>query len=199
VPGLRLAAPRDVASLREQLDEAVDVDDAPTVVRFPKGPPPEDIPALDTLGTGHDRIDVLFRDGDEDVLVVAVGAMAATGIEVAERLRAQGIGVTVVDPRWVKPVNPLLVDLARAHARVVTIEDNGRVGGVGAVLLQTLSDAGLERPVQVHGIPQEFLDHAKRGVILDRIGLSAQAIALDVVHAITAGAEPALIDVDGPR
>jgi len=204
VPGLRLAAPRDIPRMHELLDEAVDVDDAPTVVRFPKGPPPEEIPAIDTIGSGDERVDVLFRDADADVLVVAVGAMATTALDVAERLRAQGIGVTVVDPRWVKPVNPALVDLAREHRRVVTIEDNGRIGGVGAVLLQTLNDAGVHRPVHLHGIPQEFLDHAKRAVILDRVGLSAQAIALDVVHAITADADvPAdtrtLLDVEGPR
>ncbi|GAB4003119.1 1-deoxy-D-xylulose-5-phosphate synthase [Nocardioides ultimimeridianus] len=202
VPGLRLAAPRDITRMHELLDEAVEVDDAPTVVRFPKGPPPEDVPAIDTIGAGADRMDVLFREGDQEVLVVSVGAMATTAVDVAQRLRAQGIGVTVVDPRWVKPVNAALVDLARVHDRVVTIEDNGRVGGVGGVLLQTLSDAGVQRPMQVHGIPQEFLDHAKRAVILDRVGLNAQAIALDIVHAISASStDPtaALIDADGPR
>ncbi|HJQ03938.1 MAG TPA: 1-deoxy-D-xylulose-5-phosphate synthase [Nocardioides sp.] len=202
VPGLRLAAPRDITRMHEQLDEAVEVDDAPTVVRFPKGPPPEDVAAIDTIGAGADRMDVLFREGDQEVLVVSVGAMATTAVDVAQRLHAQGIGVTVVDPRWVKPVNAALVDLARVHDRVVTIEDNGRVGGVGGVLLQALSDAGVQRPVHVHGIPQEFLDHAKRAVILDRVGLNAQAIALDTLHAIAATSETPtvdLIDADGPR
>ncbi|HWU19971.1 MAG TPA: 1-deoxy-D-xylulose-5-phosphate synthase [Nocardioides sp.] len=202
VPGLRLAAPRDIARMHELLDEAVEVDEAPTVVRFPKGPPPEDVPAIDAIGAGADRMDVLFREGDQEVLLVSVGAMATTAVDVAQRLRAQGIGVTVVDPRWVKPVNAALVDLARVHDRVVTIEDNGRVGGVGAVLLQALSDAGVQRPVQIHGIPQEFLDHAKRAVILDRVGLNAQTIALDIVHAISASSAdpaPALIDADGSR
>ncbi|HWU21209.1 MAG TPA: transketolase C-terminal domain-containing protein, partial [Nocardioides sp.] len=202
VPGLRLAAPRDIPRMHELLDEAVDVDDAPTVVRFPKGPPPEDVPAIDAIGAGADRMDVLFRDGDQEVLIVSVGAMATTAVDVAQRLHAHGIGVTVVDPRWVKPVNAALVDLARVHDRVVTIEDNGRVGGVGAVLLQALNDADVHRPVQIHGIPQEFLDHAKRAVILDRVGLNAQTIALDIVHAIsasTADPAPALIDADGPR
>jgi 1-deoxy-D-xylulose-5-phosphate synthase len=119
------------------------------------------------------------------VLGVAIGAMAGTGVGVAERLSAQGIGVTVVDPRWVKPVDPALVELAANHRLVVTIEDNGIIGGVGAVLLQTLSAAGVDTPVRLHGIPQEFLDHAKRGVILERVGLSAQSIALDIVHEMT--------------
>src|SRR6476619_7509125 len=133
VPGLRLAAPRDAARLRELLNEAVDVDDAPTVVRFPKGPPPEDIPAVGKAGGA----DVLVRAGTKDVLIVGVGSMATTAVEVANRLVAQGIGVTVVDPRWVKPVDPAIVQLAREHRLVVSVEDNGKVGGVGAVLLQT--------------------------------------------------------------
>ncbi len=198
VPDLRLAAPRDVTRMRELLDEAVEVSDAPTVVRFPKGPPPDDVPAIDRIG----GCDVLVRDGARDVLVVAVGSMASTAVDVAQRLVAQGIGVTVVDPRWVKPVDPALLDLARDHRRVVTIEDNGIVGGVGAVLLQSLSAAGIRTPVRIHGIPQQFLDHAKRPAILEQIGLTAPAIALEIVHDITAEPVPegrALLDVDGPR
>jgi 1-deoxy-D-xylulose-5-phosphate synthase len=182
VPGLRLAAPRDGARLRELLREALDVDDAPTVVRYPKGPPPADLDAFDRVGD----VDVLARKGGRDVLVVAVGAMGATGVEVADRLEAQGIGVTVVDPRWVKPVSLHLVELARQHRLVVSVEDNGVVGGCGAVLMQTLVEHGVETPVRVHGIPQEFLDHAKRAAILESIGLTPQAIARAVVEQITA-------------
>lgn len=198
VPGLRLAAPRDVTRMRELLDEAVEVSDAPTVVRFPKGPPPDDIEAIGTAG----GCDVLVRDGERDVLVVSVGAMAPIAVDVAARLRDQGIGVTVVDPRWVKPVDPALLELARTHRRVVTIEDNGVVGGVGSVLLQSLAEAGIHTPVRLHGIPQEFLDHAKRAAILEQIGLSPAAIALQAVHDITAEPSPAdraLLDVDGSR
>ncbi len=193
VPGLRLAAPRDAARLRELLNEAVEVEDAPTVVRFPKGPPPADIEAVGTAGGA----DVLVRNGRRDVLVVAVGAMAEVGVDVAQRLVAQGIGVTVVDPRWVKPVDPAIVELAREHRLVVTIEDNGRIGGCGAVLLQALNDAGVTTPVRLHGIPQEFLGHAKRAAILERIGLTAQAIALGVVEEISTGPEDVTSGDDG--
>ncbi|PVG83825.1 1-deoxy-D-xylulose-5-phosphate synthase [Nocardioides gansuensis] len=193
VPGLRLAAPRDVTRLRELLDEAVEVSDAPTVVRFPKGSPPEDIQAIDTAG----GTDVLVREGEKDVLIVGVGAMATTAVAVAQRLVDQGIGVTVVDPRWVKPVDPALVELARKHGLVVSVEDNGRVGGVGATLLQTLNDAGVTTPFRLHGIPQEFLDHAKRDVILTRIGLDAQTIARGIVEDVTAlAAGRSLVDAD---
>ena len=109
----------------------------------------------------------------------------------AERLEAQGIGVTVVDPRWVKPLDPALVGLARDHRLVVSIEDNGRVGGVGAALLQLLTDEGVTTPFSLHGIPQEFLHHAERQAILDRIGLNAQTIARGIVERLAAeGHEP---------
>jgi 1-deoxy-D-xylulose-5-phosphate synthase len=193
VPGLRLAAPRDVPRLRELLGEAVDVDDAPTVVRFPKGPPPEDVPAIER----HGGVDILVSEGSPDVLIVAVGSMASTAVDVATRLTAQGIGVTVVDPRWVKPVDPALIELAAQHRLVVSVEDNGRVGGCGATLLQTLNDAGVHTPFRLHGIPQEFLDHAKRDAILSRIGLDAQTIARGIVEDVTAldeGVAPVQVD-----
>jgi 1-deoxy-D-xylulose-5-phosphate synthase len=190
VPGLRIAAPRDGTRVRELLREAVDVDDAPTVVRLPKGSPPEDIPALDRAG----GCDVLVRRGRKDVLVVGVGSMAAVGVEVAARLEAQGIGVTVVDPRWVKPLDPALVGLARDHGLVVSIEDNGRAGGAGAALLQVLNDEGVTTPFSLHGIPQEFLQHAERQAILDRVGLNAQTIARGIVERLAAeGHEPARV------
>ncbi len=196
VPGLRLAAPRDATRLRELMDEAVEVADAPTVVRFPKGPPPADVPAIDKAGGA----DVLVRQGARDVLVVAVGSMASVAVDVAARLVDQGIGVTVVDPRWVKPVDPAIVELARQHQLVVSIEDNGRTGGCGAVLLQTLNDAGVTTPFRLHGIPQEFLDHAKRAAILERIGLTPQALARGIVEDMTALADGGvLVDrVDAP-
>jgi 1-deoxy-D-xylulose-5-phosphate synthase len=182
VPGLRLAAPRDGARLRELLREAVAVADAPTVVRFPKGPPIADVERVDRVG----GCDVLVRNGTRDVLIVGVGAMASTAVEVAARLVAQGIGVTVVDPRWVKPVDPALLDLAREHRLVVSVEDNGIIGGCGAVLLQTLNAARVETPVRLHGIPQEFLGHAKRSVLLERMGLDAQTLARSIVEDVTA-------------
>ncbi|MGN6252785.1 MAG: 1-deoxy-D-xylulose-5-phosphate synthase [Marmoricola sp.] len=196
VPGLRIAAPRDGARVRELLREAVAVEDGPTMLRLPKGPPPADLPAVDRAG----GCDVLVRDGARDVLLVAVGALAATAVEVATRLTDQGIGVTVVDPRWVTPVDPALVDLARDHRLVVSVEDNGRVGGVGATLLQALVDEGVSTPFRLHGIPQEFLAHAKRDAILERVGLTPQTLARSIVEDVTAletgGTIPALVPFD---
>jgi 1-deoxy-D-xylulose-5-phosphate synthase len=181
VPGLRLAAPRDATRLRELLREAVAVDDAPTVVRFPKGPPTDDIPSLDRIGD----VDVLVREGARDVLIVGIGSMAETAVDVAARLGHQGIGVTVVDPRWVKPYDEAIVGLARDHRLVVSIEDNGIVAGCGTSLLQLLNEHRVTTPVRLHGIPQQFLDHAKRASILERIGLTAQTIARRTVEDIS--------------
>jgi 1-deoxy-D-xylulose-5-phosphate synthase len=196
VPGLRIAAPRDGARVRELFREAVAVDDAPTMLRLPKGAPPDDVAAVDRLG----GCDVLVRRGARDVLLVAAGAMATTAVAVADRLADQGIGVTVVDPRWVKPVDPALVAAAAEHRLVVSVEDNGRVGGFGANLLQLLVDEGVSTPFRLHGIPQEFLAHAKREAILERIGLTPQALARRIVEDVTAldggGSIPALLHVD---
>ena len=176
VPGLRIAAPRDPSQVRAQLREALEVEDAPTVVRFSKGVAGPEIEAVEHV----DGLDVLRRAPDAQVLLVTAGPMAVQGLEAAALLEAEGIAVTVVDPRWVKPVNPALVEMARGHQAVVTVEDNGRVGGVGMALAQAMQDAGVDRPVRVLGIPQEFLDHAKRALILERLGLTAEGIAAAV-------------------
>ena len=179
VPGIRIAAPRDGATLREELREAVGVSDGPTVVRFPRGAVGDDLPALRRLGP----VDVL-RDGT-DVLVVAVGAMGRLAVEVAERVEAQGISATVVDPRWVAPVPHELVDLARAHRLVVTVEDNGRTGGVGARVSQALRDADVDVPARDLGIAPRFLDHGSRAEVLAEVGLTAQEVARKVVELVS--------------
>jgi 1-deoxy-D-xylulose-5-phosphate synthase len=153
------------------------VDDAPTVVRFPKGEVYADIAALERVGTG----DVVVRDGAHDVLIVGVGSMVRTSVEAADKLTAQGVGVTVVDPRWVKPVDPAIVALAARHRLVISVEDNGRVGGVGQALVQALADAGVETPVAVHAIAQEFLQHDRRESICEELGLTADALAQDIL------------------
>jgi 1-deoxy-D-xylulose-5-phosphate synthase len=151
-------------------------------MRIPKGPPQGEIEAIGRSG----GMDVLVRDGARDVLLIGIGSMAAVAVDVASRLAAQGIGVTVVDPRWVKPWDPTVVDLARDHRLVVCVEDNGRVGGCGSTLLQLLNDEHVQTPYRQYGIPQEFLDHAKRDAILERIGLTAQALARGIVEEVTA-------------
>ncbi|MGN7968194.1 1-deoxy-D-xylulose-5-phosphate synthase [Microbacterium sp. 22296] len=178
VPGMRIAAPRDAARLREEFREATAVEDAPTVVRYPKGKVNDDVEAIERL---HDGVDVLRRGAGEDVLLVGIGPMVHLALEVAERLEAQGIGATVIDPRWAIPVQPSIVDLARDHRLVITIEDGIRVGGVGTRVRQVLREAGVDTAVDELGIPDEFIDHATREQIFEDAGLTASKIAQDVV------------------
>lgn len=180
VPGIRVAAPRDGARVCELLDEAVAVDDGPTVLRFPKGPVGTDIPAVERL----DGLDILRREGDDDVLLVSVGAMAPLALDVADRLTDQGIGVTVVDPRWVIPVNSALAALAARFELVATVEDSSRSGGVGSAVSQSLRDAGVFTPVRDFGVPPQFLAHGKRADVLARVGLTAQDVARDIVGTV---------------
>ncbi|MFJ5804188.1 1-deoxy-D-xylulose-5-phosphate synthase [Streptomyces decoyicus] len=173
VPGLRIAAPRDAGQLRAQLREALDVHDAPTVVRFPKEPVDDPVPAVDRTG----GVDVLHRAPHPDVLLVAVGVMAPVCLRVAELLTARGVDATVIDPRWVKPVDAAIPGLAAEHAMVVVVEDNCRTGGVGWAVGQALRDAGVDVPLRTFGIPEQFLAHAKRGELLADIGLTPAEIA----------------------
>ncbi|NSC24809.1 hypothetical protein FM076_28105 [Streptomyces albus subsp. chlorinus] len=177
VPGLRIAAPRDAERLRAELREALDVDDAPTVLRLPKAEVGEPIEAVRRVG----GMDVLAEGEREDVLLVGVGAMAPACLEAAALLAGRGIGVTVVDPRWVKPVDPELVPLAGRHRMVTVVEDNGRTGGVGAAVAQALRDAGADGlAVCSLGLPQRFLEHGKRAELLTAHGLSPTGIAARV-------------------
>ncbi|MET7611959.1 1-deoxy-D-xylulose-5-phosphate synthase [Streptomyces seoulensis] len=173
VPGLRIAAPRDAAQLRAQLREAVAVDDAPTLIRFPKESVGPEIPALGHVG----GMDVLHRDDEPGVLLVAVGVMAPVCLQVASLLGARGIDCTVVDPRWVKPVDPALPELAARHRLVAVVEDNSRAGGVGSAVALALGDADVDVPVRRFGIPDQFLAHAKRSEVLADIGLTPVEIA----------------------
>ncbi|WP_430646326.1 1-deoxy-D-xylulose-5-phosphate synthase [Agromyces sp. GXS1127] len=177
VPGIRIAAPRDSVRLAEELAEAVRVGDAPTVLRFPKGTVGTE---YDAVRRTHDGVDVLSESERRDVLIVTVGPMAGIGLEVARRLEAQGIGATVVDPRWVVPVPESVVSLAGEYRIVVSIEDGIRVGGIGTRIRQDLREAGVDTAVTEIGLPDEFLDHGSRGDILERVGLTPQHIARDV-------------------
>jgi 1-deoxy-D-xylulose-5-phosphate synthase len=178
VPGIRIAAPRDATRLREELAEAVAIDDGPTVLRFSKGSVGNE---FDAVRRTHDGVDVLREAPHRDVLLVAVGPMAALAMNVAERLAAQGIGATVVDPRWVIPVPQSVIELAGQHRLVVSIEDGVRVGGVGTRIRQDLRAAGVDTAVDELGLPDEFLDHASRDEIMTDAGLTDQRIARDIV------------------
>ncbi|MDI6103271.1 1-deoxy-D-xylulose-5-phosphate synthase [Actinoplanes sp. NEAU-A12] len=181
VPGLRIAAPRDASTLREELREAVAVDDGPTIVRFPTGAVPADTPAIRRVG----QIDVLREDERNDVLLVAVGSFVGMALDAAERIAEQGYGVTVVDPRWVRPVPIELTGLAAQHRLVVTLEDGVRAGGVGDAVASALRDAGVSTPLRDFGVPVGFHPHGTRAEILASLGLTAQDIARDVTECVS--------------
>ncbi|WP_423917193.1 1-deoxy-D-xylulose-5-phosphate synthase [Frigoribacterium sp. 2-23] len=193
VPHIRLAAPRDASRLREELREAVAVTDAPTVVRFSKGSVGAEHEAIERLADG---VDVLARGERDDVLLVCVGPMATVGLDVAERLADQGIGATVIDPRWVVPVPESVIDLARDHRLVVSIEDGVRVGGIGTRIRQDLREAGVDTAVTELGLPDEFLEHGSRAEILEQVRLTPQHIARDVVAQVLGSKIPVARPLD---
>ena len=187
VPGIRIAAPRDSQTLREELQEAVQVNDAPTVVRFSKGNVGSNIKALSRTSDG---VDVLLKSASKDVLILTVGSMASVGLQVAELLAAQGIGSTVIDPRWVVPVAKSVIDMAAEHRLVVTVEDGIKVGGIGTRVRQDMRAAQVDTALNEVGLPDEFLEHASRAEIMERVGMTAQSIARDIVAQVVGSKVP---------
>ena len=178
VPTMHVAAPRDGARLKELLREAVSINDAPSMVRFPKGVVQEDIPAFER----RDGIDVLYRGESADVLMISVGAMAAIAVEAASSAYREGVGVTVIDPRWVKPLPESLVRMAERYKSVVVLEDGIRHAGIGSSISEMFRDAGVLIPLHSIGVPLEFIEHSKRGEIMSDIGITAQNISRSVVE-----------------
>lgn len=196
IPGMRVAAPRGGAQLKELFDEAVEISDGPTVVRFPKGNRPEDIPAVDSLDDGVDILALAEAEGEEDdaarkvdVLIVSVGAMASEVLKATEQLVASGCNVTVVDPRWVIPIAPSLLALTADHDLVVVAEDGVIHGGIGSLLSEAMQAADINTPVRRIAVPEQFLEHASRGELLADLGMDAEGI-----YAATSAWVDALID-----
>jgi 1-deoxy-D-xylulose-5-phosphate synthase len=183
IPGVRVAAPRDGSRIAELLNEAVEVSSGPTVLRYPKGEVGKEAEAIGKLGA----MDILAAPGaglGRDVLLLGAGPMAVTCVEVAARLQDHGIGVTVVDPRWLKPVDPAVIEAARQHRLVAVVEDNGRAGAFGDAVCRLLRDHDVDTPAKTFGLPQEFLDHGSRKAILDDAGLTAQHLARQLTEAV---------------
>ena len=198
VPGLAVAAPRDGSRVAELLNEAIGVSDGPTVVRYPKGTVGAEVEAIGRLG----RMDVLAVPGPDlgrDVLLLGAGPMAVTCVEVARRLADHGIGVTVVDPRWLKPLDEAVVEAARQHRLVAVVEDNGRVGGFGDAVARLLRDHDVDVPVKTFGLAQEFLTHGSRDEILEAAGLSPQHLARQLTEAVARRTPEAMSAQAGPQ
>lgn len=194
VPHLKVAAPRDGARLQELLREAISIDDQPTALRFPKGSVAVDIPAFER----RDGIDVLYRGESADILIVSVGAMATIAVEAAAQAYREGVGVTVIDPRWVKPLPPAILTMAQRYAHVVVIEDGIRHGGIGSTLAENMRDAGVEVPVHSIGIPLTFIEHSKRTEILNDLGITAQQVGRNLVELRSTGELPVMEGMQRP-
>jgi len=177
VPTLHIAAPRDGAQLRETFNEALLISDAPSLVRFPKGAVQKDIPAFER----RDGIDVLYRGESADVLLISIGAMANIAVEAAAQAYREGVGVTVIDPRWVKPLPASIITMAQRYKCVVVVEDGIRHGGIASSISEMFRDDGLDIPIHSVGVPLSFIEHSKRGEILNDLGMTAQNIARDLV------------------
>ena len=177
VPTLHVAAPRDGERVRETLREALDISNAPTLIRFPKGAVNPDIPAFER----RDGIDVLYRGESADILLVSIGAFAQVAVEAAAQAYREGVGVTVIDPRWVKPLPKSLVTMAQRYKKVVVIEDGIKHGGIASTISELFRESGLNVPVHSIGVPLEFLDHAKRAQILEDLGITVQNITRSLV------------------
>jgi 1-deoxy-D-xylulose-5-phosphate synthase len=178
VPTLHVAAPRDGARLRETFRESLEISDAPSLVRFPKGAVPKDIPAFER----RDGVDVLYRGESADVLLISIGSMAAIAVEAASQAYREGVGVTVIDPRWVKPLPASLISMAQRYKSVVVLEDGIRHGGIASSISEMFREAGLNVAIHSIGVPLEFIEHSKRAEILEDLGITVQKISRDIVE-----------------
>jgi 1-deoxy-D-xylulose-5-phosphate synthase len=172
-----VAAPRDGERIRETLREALDVSDAPSLIRFPKGAVNADIPAFER----RDGIDVLYRGESADVLIISVGALASIAVEAAAQAYREGVGATVIDPRWVKPLPKSLVTMAQRYKNVVVLEDGIKHGGIATTIAELFRDSQLHVPLHSIGLPLTFLEHSKRAEILEDLGITVQNITRSIV------------------
>lgn len=185
VPTLHVAAPRDGTRLRELLTESLSINDAPSLIRFPKGAINAELPAFER----REGIDILYRGESPDILLISVGAMAQLAVEAAAQAYREGVGVTVIDPRWVKPL-PIaaLARKAERYSRIVVIEDGIKDGGIASSLADNFRELNIQIPIHSIGVPLEFIEHSKRSQILEDLGITTQTVARQLVGWFSGGA-----------
>ena len=176
VPHMHVGAPRDGARVKELLRQCIAIDNAPSMIRFPKGAIPADIPALERV----DGIDVLHRGDTNQVLVISIGSMAAMALEVAQLAHKESIEVTVIDPLWVKPISSNLTALCAKYSTVVVMEDGIKHAGIASTISESLREAGSPCVVHSIGIPLEFIEHSKRNEILEDLKITPAAIVQQI-------------------
>ena len=176
VPHMHVGAPRDGARLRELLRLCIAIDNAPSMIRFPKGAIPADIPAVERVS----GIDFLHRGSTQQVLIISVGSMAAMALDVAQLAQKQGIEVTVIDPLWVKPISSNVTALCAQYSTVVVMEDGIKHAGIASSISEALREAGSDCFVHSIGVPLEFIEHSKRNEILDDLAITPAAIVQQI-------------------
>jgi 1-deoxy-D-xylulose-5-phosphate synthase len=176
VPHMHVGAPRDGARVKELLRQCIAIDNAPSMIRFPKGAIPADIPALDRV----DGIDILHRGATNQVLVISIGSMASMALEVAQLAHKQSIEVTVIDPLWVKPMSSNVTALCAKYSTVVVMEDGIKHAGIASTISESLREAGSSCSVHSVGVPLEFIEHSKRNEILDDLKITPAAIVQQI-------------------
>jgi len=178
IPNAHVSAPRDAIRLRELLDECISISDAPSIIRFPKGAVAPELPAFER----RDGIDILYRGESTDILLLSVGAMAAIAVDAAAQAYREGVGVTVIDPRWIKPLpTQSLLSMAQRYKRVIVLEDGIKHAGVASTVSELFRDHGLETPIHSIGIPLEFIEHSKRNEIMEDLGITVQNVTRQLV------------------
>jgi 1-deoxy-D-xylulose-5-phosphate synthase len=178
IPTAHVAAPRDGKLLHELLGECLAINDAPSIIRFPKGAVAKDLPAFER----REGIDILYRGDSADILLISIGAMAAIAVDAAAQAYREGVGVTVLDPRWVKPLPAqVLIAMARRYTRVVVLEDGIKHGGIASTLSEIFRENSLETPIHSIGVPLEFIEHSKRSEILEDLGITVQNVTRQLV------------------
>ena len=176
VPHMHVGAPRDGERLKEILRACIAIENAPTMVRFPKGAVPSDIPALERVS----GVDILHRGSAKQVLVISVGSMASMALEVARLAHEQSVEITVVDPLWVKPISPAVIAMCGEYSTVVVMEDGIKHAGIASTISEALRETGSQRIVHSIGIPLEFIEHSKRNEILEDLEITPTDIVRQI-------------------
>src|SRR5487761_823162 len=173
IPNMVVTAPSSPDEMRRLLATALS-HDGPFAIRYPRGAAPANATApLEPLVIGRS---ISRREGT-DIAIVAVGKMVGVALDAARQLEAaDGLSVSVVDARFVKPLDPHLVDVAASHRVVLTVEDGTRVGGFGSAVAELLADAGVRVPLRRLGVNDRFVEHGGQAALLSEMGLDADGV-----------------------
>ncbi|MEH2106351.1 1-deoxy-D-xylulose-5-phosphate synthase [Nostoc sp.] len=183
IPNIAIMAPKDEAELQSMIVTGVNHTSGPIAMRYPRG----NGYGVPLMEEGWEPLEIgkgeILRTGD-DVLIVAYGTMVYPGMQAAEILSEHGIEATVINARFVKPLDTeLILPLAKKIGRVVTLEEGCVMGGFGSAIAEALMDAEILVPVKRFGVPDVLVDHAEPNESKTELGLTSHQIAERVLQA----------------